>query len=699
MKAVLGELTLYLAFRRATLVRAYKKPPKALHGCQIGAILKLWEQLSAGTAAARQLPAGAILLFRKEFAMELKVICKRLMTEDLDGMITEGESGADVVCVTVPRYYDRHDLSRFSFRMTAVPEDGSNPAEQVLKRDSVNAFEVRLIWTVTSVFSACRGLVTLVLTGTDGKTRVKFTSAPVSISDDTSIELVPVPELSEQLLDQVQLEVQKAVDAASRAEELAKGYEIKPAAESEVGGILSGGDVSVSDIGAVTVNSVGGKTLGTSVPEDAKFTDTLYELPKATEQRLGGIKSGGDIYVSAGGTVKVNSICGNKVGTSVPADAKFTDTVYELPKATAKRLGGIRVDGRTITVDGKGIISVIGAKTESGEIILPKATEDVLGAVRADGDTINVDADGILSARQYVLPTASEEALGGVKSGGDISVSESGDVTVNSVGGKTIGTSVPEDAVFTDTVYTLPTASESAHGGVKSGGDISVSESGDVTVNSVGGNTVKTSVPEDAVFTDTVYTLPPASAETLGGVKVDGSTISADGDGVISAAQYVLPEATAEALGGVKSGGDISVSESGDVTVNSVGGNTVETSVPADALFTDTVYEWTQLVNIPSKNKDVTSQATLSQPIGNFDFIAIQMNCKFTNYIATTGLKFFKVSDFNKGPLQSSKVVLASSVTDQSDISFFYNTNNTFYAYAPSTAAFVWGIKAVNKTK
>ncbi len=631
--------------------------------------------------------------------MELKVICKRLMTEELDGIITEGESGADVVCVTVPRYYDRHDLSRFSFRMTAVPEDGGNPAEQVLKRDSVNAFEVRLIWTVTSVFSACRGLVTLVLTGTDGKTRVKFTSAPVSISDDTSIELVPVPELSEQLLDQVQLEVQKAVDAASRAEDLAKGYEIKPAAESEVGGILSGGDVSVSDSGVVTVNSVGGKTLGTSVPEDAKFTDTLYELPKATEQRLGGIKSGGDIYVSAGGTVKVNSICGNKVGTSVPADAKFTDTVYELPKATAKRLGGIRVDGSTITVDGKGIISVIGAKTESGEIILPKATEDVLGAVRADGDTINVDADGILSARQYVLPTASEEALGGVKSGGDISVSESGDVTVNSVGGNTVKTSVPENAVFTDTVYTLPTASESAHGGVKSGGDISVSESGDVTVNSVGGNTVKTSVPEDAVFTDTVYTLPPASTETLGGVKVDGSTISADGDGVISAAQYVLPTASEEAIGGVKSGGDISVSESGDVTVNSVGGNTVETSVPPAALFTDTVYEWTQLVNLPSKNKDIISQVNMPEPIKNFDLLAIQVSCKYASYTVTSGLVFFRPTDLLSGPIAASRLIMAgSSISDQSDISFFINANSVFYVYAPSTSAFVWGIKAVNKT-
>ena len=47
----------------------------------------------------------------------------------------------------------------------------------------------------------------------------------------------------------------------------------------------------------------------------------------------------------------------------------------------------------------------------------------------------------------------------------------------------TLGASVPSGAKFTDTVYTLPVATSSALGGVKSGTDITVDSSGNVSVN------------------------------------------------------------------------------------------------------------------------------------------------------------------------------------------------------------------------
>ena len=47
------------------------------------------------------------------------------------------------------------------------------------------------------------------------------------------------------------------------------------------------------------------------------------------------------------------------------------------------------------------------------------------------------------------------------------------------------------------------------------------------------------------------YTLQPASASTLGGVKV-GSNLSIDGSGTLSAASYTLPPATSTTLGGVE---------------------------------------------------------------------------------------------------------------------------------------------------
>lgn len=80
----------------------------------------------------------------------------------------------------------------------------------------------------------------------------------------------------------------------------------------------------------------------------------------------------------------------------------------------------------------------------------------------------------------------------------------------------------------------LPIATADKAGNIKSGGDITVGTNGVVTVNSVGGKTVNADVPENAVFTDTVYELPIASDTVLGGIKVDGSTITINENGVVS---------------------------------------------------------------------------------------------------------------------------------------------------------------------
>ena len=65
------------------------------------------------------------------------------------------------------------------------------------------------------------------------------------------------------------------------------------------------------------------------------------------------------------------------------------------------------------------------------------------------------------------------------------------------------------------------------------------------------------------------YVLPPATATTLGGVKV-GTGLSVNASGVLeaTATPYVLPAATASALGGVKVGTGLSVNAAGALSVN-----------------------------------------------------------------------------------------------------------------------------------
>ncbi|MBQ5320193.1 MAG: hypothetical protein J6K17_13965 [Oscillospiraceae bacterium] len=250
--------------------------------------------------------------------MELKVICKRLITQNLDGNITEGEYGADVIGISVPRTYGNHDLSAFSFRLSAISKHNESIAEQVLTMDSVDEKNIHLLWKVTSDFTAVSGEVTLILAGVnnDNTVQIKFISQPVTINDDYRFEFIESPTILEQAYNQVQLEVQKAIDAAERAEEASlKPAVVCTATETEIGGVLSGGDIDVNVNGNVTVNSVSGKTVGTSVPENAVFTDTIYTLPTASDKVLGGVKIDNktieidaDGIISAVGGINVESV-------------------------------------------------------------------------------------------------------------------------------------------------------------------------------------------------------------------------------------------------------------------------------------------------------------------------------------------------------------------------------------------------------
>ena len=69
------------------------------------------------------------------------------------------------------------------------------------------------------------------------------------------------------------------------------------------------------------------------------------------------------------------------------------------------------------------------------------------------------------------------------------------------------------------------------------------------------------------------YVLPPATQDTLGGIKV-GQNLTIEEDGTLNAqaggGSYVLPPATADTLGGVKIGSGINVSDDG--TISAPGG-------------------------------------------------------------------------------------------------------------------------------
>ena len=189
-----------------------------------------------------------------------------------------------------------------------------------------------------------------------------------------------------------------------------------------------------------------------------------YVLPKATATQLGGVKAGpkDDTY-----TVEC------KIGN----DEKLyvTPGQYQLPLATPTRLGGvkptaIKTSAYTIpvAVDAEG-----GLFTIPGNYALPKATATELGGVKI-GSGINVDNEGRISAQQYTLPLASDSTRGGVKTG-YVQNNKKYPVKLDN---EKMYVEVP----WTDTQYQLPIASSGTLGGVKIGEGVNIDNNGTISV-------------------------------------------------------------------------------------------------------------------------------------------------------------------------------------------------------------------------
>ena len=110
------------------------------------------------------------------------------------------------------------------------------------------------------------------------------------------------------------------------------------------------------------------------------------------------------------------------------------------------------------------------------------------------------------------------------------------------------------------------------------------------------------------------YSLPTASTDTLGGVKVDGTTITVDEDGIIHGANtYELPTASNTVLGGVKVDGDTIKINDGVISADVIGNWSAGTSYPVGyfVVYDNKLYECT------SANSDTSWNGEHWQLIGD----------------------------------------------------------------------------------
>lgn len=220
---------------------------------------------------------------------------------------------------------------------------------------------------------------------------------------------------------------------------------------------------------ATTASANGGSITVTDIKYDAQghitgSTDRTITLSQTTYTLAGlmgsAAKGSATQPVYWNGSAWTNTTY--TLGKSVPADAKFTDTVYTLPTASST-LGGVKT---TSTVS---------------------ATTGLTACPIIDGVVYYKDTNNTYTLAGLVGSTAIGTATNPIYWDGTKFVKTT----------YTLDKSVPADAKFTDTVYTLPTASSSVLGGIKLGTGLTAAADGTVNV-SVGGVTITLKTWTDA---------------------------------------------------------------------------------------------------------------------------------------------------------------------------------------------------------
>ena len=339
--------------------------------------------------------------------------------------------------------------------------------------------------------------------------------------------------------------------------------------------------------------------LATTAFVQQQIASGSYSLPAASTSVLGGVKVDGTTITATGGGV--------------------ISAVFNLPTATASTLGGIKV-GSGLTIS-SGVLSATSGPT----YVLPKATTSTLGGVIADGTTITVNGNGVITATatNYTLPIASSSVLGGFKVGSGLSITGSGVLSATGGGGTATNPAGSNTQVqfnnsgsfgaTSNLTYDSATKLLQVNGGrfgtVTDGPSVVAYVIGDqfagigienprtvgvvlennalrptqlnvdsgsqawrwrnlyVSDNFVwNGKTIPAPGTSTTLFLrndgtwatpptgGAAYTLPTATTSILGGVKVDGTTVTINGSGVITAnvqtAQgYYITKGTTQAYG------------------------------------------------------------------------------------------------------------------------------------------------------
>lgn len=378
-------------------------------------------------------------------------------------------------------------------------------------------------------------------------------------------------------------------------------YELPTADAETVGGVKLSDAVSISDgviTGVLDSDSTGGVAV---TPTGLKY---IYELADSAKQ-LSNSSLTLSLPTSVGSSI--NPVYFDETGlpipithtieSNVPANAKFTDTVYTLPYASDDTLGGVFVlndlsivdelEHDSYTISPK-IIKDIKVSVDENTSLLDKTfslTEDNItfsvdnghfrGDLIVDG-TINATIDGVaktaeaLETVRRILFAGDVIGYGDFDGSSDISIAlnvvdDSHDHVIDNIDG--LYTALSEKADLYAPQFTgTPSAPTPKKGNISNQlattefvnlelQDFVRTELEESSLNGVlvfsdtsgkvikdSGFTISCSVPADAKFTDTVYTLPVSTETSLGGSVLCSKLESGLSEGSYSLSSTVIED-------------------------------------------------------------------------------------------------------------------------------------------------------------
>lgn len=315
----------------------------------------------------------------------------------------------------------------------------------------------------------------------------------------------------------------------------------------------------------------------------------------------------GTITFTQGGVTK-GSITTNQSGdATIALDAGGNQ--YVLPPATTSTLGGVIVDGTTITVDSNGVISSVGGGGGGGATYNPgnginiNSSTNTISA-KPDGTTIDFNSSGELKVINAPTPnnmvtTDTTQTITGLKTF-DAQVSVNGTILARYTAGSS--QRVEFHPTMNGAFLGLYTT-DNWDGKIEVGGsgssrymnidapygstDLRINSLNNATtlalygsnINTVRNSSTYTNVDSGNIGSYALTSLPTATTSILGGVIPDGRTITVDADGTIhGASTYTLPTASTQTLGGVKvDGTSITINASGVISSSGGGGGTTYT--------------------------------------------------------------------------------------------------------------------------